>query len=69
MGGRTIATVRRADARGRWTARLVPGAMRVGSQRLTATVTFRAAKAPKARTLRLTFTRWRPAIVKPRFTG
>ena len=69
LDGRRVATVRRADRRGRWSVRVVPAGLRRGAHRLTATVTFTAGGGARTRTLRSSFSRCRAFSVRPGATG
>jgi hypothetical protein len=69
LDGRRLSTVRRADRRGRWSARVAPGRLRRGIHRLSATVAFTASSGERTRTLRSSFSRCRATSVRPGATG
>ena len=69
LDGKKVKTVRRPDAKGRWSLRLVPNRLPYGSHKLVVKVTFVANTKTKPKTLKLSFTRCRAAILKPKFTG
>ena len=69
VDGRKVATQTKPDKKGRWTRSLRLRSLRYGVHTVRAQVQFATDSKTKAKTLRLSFTRCRPAIVRPKFTG
>jgi hypothetical protein len=69
VDGKKVKTVTRPDSKGRWSLGITPKKYAFGAHKVRVTVEFAANSGTKTKTLRLTFNRCRPAIVKPKFTG
>jgi uncharacterized repeat protein (TIGR01451 family) len=69
VDGKKVKTVSRPDSKGRWSLAINPKKYAFGSHKVRVTVQFAADSGTKTKTLRLSFNRCRPAIVKPKFTG
>ncbi|MGZ4269568.1 MAG: MSCRAMM family protein, partial [Solirubrobacteraceae bacterium] len=69
VDGRKVATRTKPDKKGRWTISLRLRSLRYGVHTVRAQVRFAADSQTKTKTMRLSFTRCRPAIVRPKFTG
>jgi len=69
LDGKKVKTIKHPDAKGRWSLRIVPNRLPYGSHKLTVKVTFVANTKTKSKTLKISFTRCRAAILKPKFTG
>jgi hypothetical protein len=64
-----VKTLRKADAKKRYVLKVAPKTLGYGVHHITARVTFTRSSGTKAKTLKLSLTRCRPAIIKPKFTG
>ncbi|WP_320668749.1 vWA domain-containing protein [Patulibacter defluvii] len=69
LNGRTLRTLTKPNAKGRYRIDLRTRRLAYRTHRLTATVTFVSEAKTKAKTLRLAFSRCRPIVVTPKFTG
>jgi hypothetical protein len=69
VDGRKVKTLTKANRNGRWVLPMNVKRFAFGSHRVRVTVQFAKSSQTKARTLRLSFNRCHPAVVKPQFTG
>jgi hypothetical protein len=69
VDGRKVKTLTKASRNGRWVLPMNVKRFAFGTHRVRVTVQFARSSQTKARTLRLSFNRCRPAVVKPQFTG
>jgi hypothetical protein len=69
VDGRKVKTLTKANRNGRWVLPMNVKRFAFGTHRVRVTVQFARSSQTKARTLRLSFSRCHPAVVKPQFTG
>jgi hypothetical protein len=69
VDGRKVKTLTRANRNGKWVLPMDVKRFAFGSHSVRVTVQFAKSSQTKARTLRLSFNRCHPAVVKPQFTG
>jgi hypothetical protein len=69
VDGRKVKTLTEANRNGKWVLPMNVKRFAFGTHRVRVTVQFARSSQTKARTLRLSFNRCRPAVVKPQFTG
>ena len=71
LDGRKVKTLTKPNAGSRWTARITPRKLKLGTHRVRAGVSFVRNATPRVRVLSLTFQRCARAArrVSPRFTG
>jgi hypothetical protein len=69
VDGRKVKTLTEANRNGKWVLPMNVKRFAFGTHRVRVTVQFAKSSQTKARTLRLSFNRCHPAVVKPQFTG
>ena len=69
VDGRKVKTLTKANRQGKWVLPMDVKRFAFGTHRVRVTVQFAKSSQTKARTLRLSFNRCHPAVVKPQFTG
>jgi len=69
LDGKRVRTLTKPDKHGRWILTVTVGKVAYGTHRVVARVQFAKTSETKAKTMRLSFNRCRPAIVAPKFTG
>jgi hypothetical protein len=69
VDGKKVKTLTKANRNGRWVLPMNVKRFAFGTHRVRVTVQFARSSQTKARTLRLSFSRCHPAVVKPQFTG
>ena len=69
LDGRRLRVVTKPDSRGRWRVTIRLSSIGYGTHRVTALVRHTANTRPTTRTLRMVFSRCRPQITQPKFTG
>jgi hypothetical protein len=69
VDGRKVKTLTHANRNGAWVLPMNVKRFAFGTHRVRVTVQFAKSSQTKAKTLRLSFNRCHPAIVKPQFTG
>jgi hypothetical protein len=69
VDGRKVKTLTKANRNGKWVLPMNVKRFAFGTHRVQVTVQFAKSSQTKARTLRLSFSRCHPAVVKPQFTG
>jgi hypothetical protein len=69
VDGKKVKTLTKANKNGRWVLPMNVKRFAFGTHRVRVTVQFAKSSQTKARTLRLSFSRCHPAVVKPQFTG
>jgi hypothetical protein len=69
VDGRKVKTLTKANRNGGWVLPMNVKRFAFGTHRVRVTVQFAKSSQTKARTLRLSFSRCHPAVVKPQFTG
>ncbi len=69
VDGRKVKTLTQANRNGAWVLPMNVKRFAFGTHRVRVTVQFARSSQTKAKTLRLSFSRCHPAVVKPQFTG
>ena len=69
VDGKKVKTLTKADRNGRWVLPMNVKRFAFGTHRVRVVVQFAKSSQTKAKTLRLSFNRCRPAVVRPQFTG
>ena len=69
VDGKKVKTLTKANRNGRWVLPMNVKRFAFGTHRVRVTVQFAKSSQTKAKTLRLSFNRCHPAVVKPQFTG
>jgi hypothetical protein len=69
VDGRKVKTLTQANRKGAWVLPMNVKRFAFGTHRVRVTVQFARSSQTKAKTLRLSFSRCHPAVVKPQFTG
>ena len=69
VDGRKVKTLTKANRNGAWVLPMNVKRFAFGTHRVRVTVQFARSSQTKAKTLRLSFNRCHPAVVKPQFTG
>jgi hypothetical protein len=69
VDGKKVKTLTKPNRDGRWVLPMNVKRFAFGTHRVRVTVQFARSSQTKARTLRLSFSRCHPAVVKPQFTG
>jgi hypothetical protein len=69
VDGRKVKTLTEANRNGKWVLPMNVKRFAFGTHRVRVTVQFAKSSQTKARTLRLSFNRCHPAVVRPQFTG
>jgi hypothetical protein len=69
VDGKKVRTLTKANRNGRWVLPMNVKRFAFGTHRVRVVVQFAKSSQTKAKTLRLSFNRCRPAVVRPQFTG
>jgi hypothetical protein len=69
VDGKKVKTLTKANRNGRWVLPMNVQRFAFGTHRVRVVVQFAKSSQTKAKTLRLSFNRCRPAVVRPQFTG
>jgi hypothetical protein len=69
VDGKKVRTLTKANRSGRWVLPMNVKRFAFGTHRVRVVVQFAKSSQTKAKTLRLSFNRCRPAVVRPQFTG
>jgi hypothetical protein len=69
VDGKKVKTLTKANRNGRWVLPMNVKRFAFGTHRVRVVVQFAKSSQTKAKTLRLSFNRCRPAVVRPQFTG
>jgi hypothetical protein len=69
VDGKKVKTLTQPNRNGRWVLPMNVKRFAFGTHRVRVTIQFARSSQTKARTLRLSFNRCRPAVVTPKFTG